>query len=91
MVRLLENWGAACITPDERLSSQEFDLFLTDNCLILLPPACFLPMMSRVRKKSAGQLRVNFNISNADAGSCTTTNRRATGAGRDSGIPVRRQ
>ena len=31
VVRQLENWGAACITPDERLASQEFDLFLTDN------------------------------------------------------------
>jgi two-component system sensor histidine kinase RcsD len=31
VVRQLENWGAACITPDERLSSQEYDLFLTDN------------------------------------------------------------
>ena len=27
VVRQLENWGAACITPDERLASQEFDLF----------------------------------------------------------------
>lgn len=27
VVRQLENWGAACINPDERLTSQEYDLF----------------------------------------------------------------
>ena len=31
VLRQLENWGATCITPDERLNSQEYDLFLTDN------------------------------------------------------------
>jgi Signal transduction histidine kinase len=31
VTRQLESWGATCITPDERATSQEFDIFLTDN------------------------------------------------------------
>lgn len=31
VTRQLENWGATCITPDERLISQDYDIFLTDN------------------------------------------------------------
>lgn len=66
VVRLLENWGAACITPDERLSSQEFDLFLTDNPSNLTASGLLLSDDEPgVRKIGPGQLRVNFNISNA--------------------------
>ena len=66
VVRQLENWGAACITPDERLASQEFDLFLTDNPSNLTASGLLLSDdESRVRKIGPGQLRVNFNISNA--------------------------
>ena len=66
VVRQLENWGAACITPDERLASQEFDLFLTDNPSNLTATGLLLSDdESGVRKIGPGQLRVNFNISNA--------------------------
>ena len=66
VVRQLENWGAACITPDERLASQEFDLFLTDNPSNLTASGLLLSDdESGVRKIGPGQLRVNFNISNA--------------------------
>ncbi|WP_044866177.1 phosphotransferase RcsD, partial [Enterobacter ludwigii] len=66
VVRQLENWGAACITPDERLSSQEFDLFLTDNPSNLTASGMLLSDDEPgVRKIGPGQLRVNFNISNA--------------------------
>ena len=66
VVRQLENWGAACITPDERLASQEFDLFLTDNPSNLTASGLLLSDdESCVRKIGPGQLRVNFNISNA--------------------------
>ena len=66
VVRQLENWGAACITPDERLSSQEFDLFLTDNPSNLTASGLLLSDDEPgVRKIGPGQLRVNFNISNA--------------------------
>ena len=66
VVRQLENWGAACITPDERLASQEFDLFLTDNPSNLTASGLLLSDDEPgVRKIGPGQLRVNFNISNA--------------------------
>jgi two-component system sensor histidine kinase RcsD len=66
VVRQLENWGAVCITPDERLTSQEFDLFLTDNPSNLTASGLLLSDdESGVRKIGPGQLRVNFNMSNA--------------------------
>ncbi|EGT0644650.1 phosphotransferase RcsD [Citrobacter braakii] len=62
----LENWGATCITPDERLNSQEYDLFLTDNPSNLTASGLLLSDdESGVRKIGPGQLRVNFNMSNA--------------------------
>lgn len=66
VVRQLENWGAACITPDERLTSQEYDLFLTDNPSNLTASGLLLSDdESGVRKIGPGQMRVNFNMSNA--------------------------
>lgn len=66
VVRQLENWGASCISPDERLTSQEYDLFLTDNPSNLTAPGLLLSDDEPgVRKIGPSQLRVNFNISNA--------------------------
>ena len=66
VLRQLENWGATCITPDERLISQEYDLFLTDNPSNLTASGLLLSDdESGVRKIGPGQLRVNFNMSNA--------------------------
>ncbi|MBJ9293008.1 phosphotransferase RcsD [Citrobacter werkmanii] len=66
VLRQLENWGATCITPDERLNSQEYDLFLTDNPSNLTASGLLLSDdESGVRKIGPGQLRVNFNMSNA--------------------------
>lgn len=66
VIRQLENWGASCISPDERLTSQEYDLFLTDNPSNLTAPGLLLSDdEAGIRKIGPGQLRVNFNISNA--------------------------
>ena len=66
VVRQLESWGATCITPDERLASQEYDLFLTDNPSNLTASGLLLSDdEARVHKIGPGQLRVNFNISAA--------------------------
>ena len=66
VTRLLENWGAQCITPDERLASQEFDIFLTDNPSNLTSSGLLLSDDENgIRKIGPGQFRVNFNISNA--------------------------
>ncbi|HEY2452482.1 MAG TPA: phosphotransferase RcsD [Scandinavium sp.] len=66
VVRQLENWGASCISPDERLTSQEYDLFLTDNPSNLTASGLLLSDDEPgIRKIAPGQLRVNFNISNA--------------------------
>lgn len=66
VVRQLENWGASCISPDERLASQEYDLFLTDNPSNLTASGLLLSDdEAGVRKIGPGQLRVNFNLSNA--------------------------
>ncbi|WP_193160900.1 phosphotransferase RcsD [Citrobacter youngae] len=66
VLRQLENWGATCITPDERLNSQEYDLFITDNPSNLTASGLLLSDdESGVRKIGPGQLRVNFNMSNA--------------------------
>ncbi|MEO3991021.1 phosphotransferase RcsD [Pseudocitrobacter cyperus] len=64
--RQLESWGANCITPDERATSQEFDIFLTDNPSNLTASGLLLSDdEAGIRKIGPGQLRVNFNISNA--------------------------
>ena len=69
VVRQLENWGASCISPDERLSNQEYDLFLTDNPSNLTASGLLLSDDEvGVRKIGPGQLRVNFNMSNAMQG-----------------------
>ncbi|XXD08848.1 phosphotransferase RcsD [Klebsiella sp. R445] len=66
VVRQLENWGATCITPDERLTSQEYDLFLTDNPSNLTASGLLLSDDEvGIRKIGPGQLCVNFNISTA--------------------------
>ncbi len=66
VTRLLENWGAQCIAPDERLASQEFDIFLTDNPSNLTSSGLLLSDDENgMRKLGPGQFRVNFNISNA--------------------------
>ena len=66
VVRQLENWGATCISPDERLASQEYDLFITDNPSNLTASGLLLSDdESGVRKIGPGQVRVNFNMSNA--------------------------
>ena len=66
VVRQLEQWGASCITPDERLASQEFDIFLTDNPSNLTANGLLLSDDEiGVRRIGPGKLRVNFNISNA--------------------------
>ncbi|AFJ46412.1 phosphotransferase RcsD [Shimwellia blattae] len=66
VTRLLESWGASCITPDERLASQEFDVFLTDNPSNLTASGVLLsddePGM---RKIGEGKFCANFNISSA--------------------------
>ncbi|MFV2822294.1 Hpt domain-containing protein, partial [Escherichia coli] len=66
VTRQLENWGATCITPDERLISQDYDIFLTDNPSNLTASGLLLSDdESGVREIGPGQLCVNFNMSNA--------------------------
>ncbi|EMM6760317.1 phosphotransferase RcsD [Pluralibacter gergoviae] len=65
VVRHLEGWGASCITPDERVVSQDYDLFLTDNPSNLTAPGLLLSDdVAGIRKLGPGLLQVNFNISN---------------------------
>ena len=65
VVRHLEGWGASCITPDERASSQDYDLFLTDNPSNLTAPGLLLSDdEAGIRTLGPGLLQVNFNISN---------------------------
>ncbi|WP_297207603.1 phosphotransferase RcsD [uncultured Pluralibacter sp.] len=65
VTRQLENWGASCITHDERLASQDYDLFLTDNPSNLTAPGLLLSDdVAGIRKLGPGLLQVNFNISN---------------------------
>ncbi|MFY3807835.1 phosphotransferase RcsD, partial [Escherichia coli] len=62
----LENWGATCTTPDERLIIQDYDNFLTDNPSNLTASGLLLSDdESGVREIGPGQLCVNFNMSNA--------------------------
>ncbi|MVT03669.1 phosphotransferase RcsD [Enterobacter sp. 10-1] len=66
VTRQLESWGASCITPDDRLTSQEYDLFLTDNPSNLTASGLLLSDDEvGIRKIGPGQLCVNFNISAA--------------------------
>lgn len=66
VIRQLEHWGASCITPDERLASQAFDIFLTDNPSNLTASGILLSDdEDGLRSIGPGQLRVNFNISHA--------------------------
>ena len=66
VTRQLENWGATCITPDERLISQDYGIFLTDNPSNLTASGLLLSDdESGVREIGPGQLCVNFNMSNA--------------------------
>jgi len=66
VVHQLENWGANCITPDERFSGQEHDVLVTDDPQRLTPWSLLLtddePGFSQL---AANQYRVNFNISSA--------------------------
>ncbi|KAB8312249.1 phosphotransferase RcsD [Erwinia endophytica] len=66
VVRQLENWGASCITPDERFSGQEHDVLLTDEPVKLAPWSLLLtddePGYSAL---SRNQFKVNFNLSSA--------------------------
>ena len=66
VTRQLESWGASCITPDDRATSQAFDLYLTDNPSNLTASSLLLSDDEvGIRKIGPGQLRVNFNISTA--------------------------
>lgn len=66
VTRRLENWGAECITPDERVSSQEFDIFITDNPSNLTLSGLLLSDDENgMRKIGPGKFKVNFNISSA--------------------------
>lgn len=66
VVHQLENWGANCITPDERFSGQEHDVLVTDDPERLTSWSLLLtddePGFSQL---AANQYRVNFNISSA--------------------------
>ncbi|MFU9136454.1 phosphotransferase RcsD [Erwinia tasmaniensis] len=66
VVHQLENWGASCITPDERFSGQDHDVLVTDD------PARLTPWSLLLTDDEAGysalskdKFRVNFNISSA--------------------------
>ncbi|WP_142502303.1 phosphotransferase RcsD [Klebsiella sp. 2680] len=66
VTRQLESWGASCITPDDKLTRQQYDLFLTDNPSNLTASGLLLSDdEAGIRKIGPGQLRVNFNISTA--------------------------
>ena len=64
--RHLENWGAKCLTPDERISGQDHDLLVTDDPTRLSDWSLLLaddePGYHALNDQ---QYRVNFNLSNA--------------------------
>ncbi|MCW1874033.1 phosphotransferase RcsD [Erwinia sp. INIA-01] len=66
VVHQLEDWGANCITPDERFSGQQHDVLVTDDPSRLTPWSLLLaddePGFTLL---AHGQYRVNFNISSA--------------------------
>ncbi|MFC0142548.1 phosphotransferase RcsD [Erwinia mallotivora] len=66
VVRQLENWGASCITPDERFSGQDHDVLITDEPANVTPWSLLLTDdESGYTALSRNQFRVNFNLSNA--------------------------
>lgn len=66
VVHQLENWGANCITPDERFSGQDHDVLVTDDPANLTPWALLLADdETGYSALSRDQFRVNFNISSA--------------------------
>lgn len=66
VVRRLSQWGACCITPDEKLTRQEYDIFFTDNPSNLTASGILLSDDdSGVQHYGAGKWRVNYNISRA--------------------------
>ncbi|MEI2263743.1 phosphotransferase RcsD [Erwinia sp. CGal63] len=66
VVRQLENWGASCITPDERFSGQDHDVLVTDDPGSLTAWSLLLtddePGYTAISRDC---FRVNFNISSA--------------------------
>lgn len=64
--RHLENWGANCLTSDERLSGQEHDVLVTDDPARLQGWALLLAGDEMGHHAlNDQQFRVNFNLSNA--------------------------
>lgn len=64
--RHLENWGAKCLTPDERISGQDHDLLVTDDPTRLSNWSLLLADDEPgYRALNEQQYRVNFNLSNA--------------------------
>nr|WP_222939027.1 phosphotransferase RcsD [Duffyella gerundensis] len=62
----LENWGANCITPDERFSGQDHDVLITDDPTKLVPWSLLLDGYEQgYQRLSDNQYRVNFNLSGA--------------------------
>ncbi|WP_158783638.1 phosphotransferase RcsD [Pantoea sp. BAV 3049] len=66
VVHQLENWGASCITPDERFSGQDHDVLVTDEPANLTPWSLLLTDdETGYSALSRNQFRVNFNLSSA--------------------------
>ncbi|WP_338557208.1 phosphotransferase RcsD [Erwinia sp. E_sp_B01_3] len=66
VVHQLENWGASCITPDERFSGQDHDVLVTDDPTRLTPWSLLLTDdETGFSALSRDRYRVNFNISSA--------------------------
>ena len=64
--RHLENWGARCLTPDERISGQDHDVLVTDDPSKLSGWALLLAEDELGHHAlNDQQYRVNFNLSNA--------------------------
>lgn len=64
--RHLENWGAKCLTPDERISGQDHDILVTDDPAKLSGWALLLADDEQGHHAlNDQQYRVNFNLSNA--------------------------
>lgn len=64
--RHLENWGAKCLTSDERLSGQEHDVLITDDPSRLSGWALLLAGDEMGHHAlNDQQFRVNYNLSNA--------------------------
>ncbi|MCZ4060663.1 phosphotransferase RcsD [Pantoea sp. LMR881] len=64
--RHLENWGARCLTPDERISGQDHDVLVTDDPAKLSGWALLLAEDELGHHAlNEQQYRVNFNLSNS--------------------------